>query len=44
VRASLEALFAEPYLAVQRRLELANLLIGFEQANHYSLFNRHGQV
>jgi hypothetical protein len=40
----MEALLAEPYLAVQRRLELANLLIGFEQANHYSLYNRHGQV
>ena len=30
VRASLEALLAEPYIAIQRRLELANLLIGFE--------------
>ena len=44
VRASLETLLAEPYLAVQRRLELANLLVGFEQANHYTLFNRHGQI
>ena len=44
VKACLEALLAEPYLAVQRRLELANLLVGFEQANHYTLFNRHGHL
>mmetsp|Transcript_5455 Transcript_5455/g.13230 ORF Transcript_5455/g.13230 Transcript_5455/m.13230 type:complete len:459 (+) Transcript_5455:3-1379(+) len=43
-RASLEQLLAEPYLAIQRRLELANLIVGFEQANHYTLFNRHGHV
>jgi hypothetical protein len=43
-RARLEAILSEPYLAVQRRLELANLLIGFEQANHYTLYNRFGQV
>lgn len=30
-RAKLEELLSEPYLAVQRRLELANLIIGFEQ-------------
>jgi len=44
VRASLETLLSEPYIAIQRRLELANLLIGFEQANHYTLYNRHGQI
>jgi len=44
LRACLEALLGEPYLAVQRRLEMANLLIGFEQANHYTLFNRLGEV
>jgi len=42
VRASLEMLVAEPYVAIQRKLELANLLIGFEQANHYTIYNRHG--
>ena len=41
---SLEALLNEPYLAVSRRIELANLLVGFEQANHYTLYNRHGQI
>ena len=30
-RAKLEELLSEPYLAVQRRLEMANLIIGFEQ-------------
>lgn len=43
-RARLEDLLSEPYLAVQRRLELGSVLIGFEQANHYTLFNRNGQV
>jgi hypothetical protein len=43
-RRSLESLLNEPYLAVSRRIELANLLVGFEQANHYTLYNRHGQI
>ena len=43
-RRSLESLLSEPYLAVSRRIELANLLVGFEQANHYTLYNRHGQI
>ena len=44
VRAGLEVLLAEPYVAIQRRLEVANLLIGFEQANHYTIYNRHGAI
>jgi len=44
IRACLESLLSEPYLAVQRRLELGTILVGFEQANHYTLYNRLGQV
>ncbi|EKX52970.1 hypothetical protein GUITHDRAFT_161126 [Guillardia theta CCMP2712] len=44
IRACLESLLSEPYLAVQRRLELGTILVGFEQANHYTLYNRLGQI
>lgn len=35
-RAKLEELLSEPYLAVQRRLEMANLIIGFEQVMRFA--------
>jgi hypothetical protein len=40
-RAKLEELLSEPYLAVQRRLEMANLIIGFEQVFMSSLVRSH---
>jgi uncharacterized protein YxjI len=40
----LRALLSSDCLAIQRELEFANILIGYEQANRYSIRDRQGQI
>ncbi|KAK6201244.1 uncharacterized protein RJT21DRAFT_120294 [Scheffersomyces amazonensis] len=36
-------LLKEPTLVIERQIEFMNVILGFEQANRYKIFNAHGQ-
>lgn len=37
-------ILSEPTLVIERKIELFNLFLGYEQANNYEVFNSYGQV